>query len=30
VLVSGRDKYKHNSIRTHTTTGVPFINSNMR
>lgn len=30
VLVSGRDTYKHNRIRTHTTTGVPFINSNPR
>jgi len=27
VLVSGIDEYKRNAIRTHTTTGIPFINS---
>lgn len=30
VLVSGRDDYKHNRIRTHTTTGKPFTNVHPR
>jgi non-heme Fe2+,alpha-ketoglutarate-dependent halogenase len=30
IVVSGRDEYGHNKIRTHTTTGIPFVNSNPR
>jgi len=30
VVVSGRDDYRHNKIRTHTTRGEPFVNSHPR
>jgi non-heme Fe2+,alpha-ketoglutarate-dependent halogenase len=30
VLVSGRDDYKHNRVRTHTTRGKAFLNANPR
>jgi non-heme Fe2+,alpha-ketoglutarate-dependent halogenase len=30
VLVSGRNEYSHNRIRTHTTRGKEFVNSNPR
>jgi len=30
VLVSGRNDYQHNKIRTHTTRGTAFVNYNPR
>src|SRR5215472_10894105 len=30
IVVSGKDTYGHNRVRTHTTTGQPFVNANPR
>jgi non-heme Fe2+,alpha-ketoglutarate-dependent halogenase len=30
IVVSGRDDYRHNRIRTHTTRGAPYVNANPR